>query len=157
MGATLSRSPRRAGPAGLAALAGLLPTAAGAHFQLLYTPEAALNESAALELALVFSHPFDNGYTMDMGQPEAFYVVSQRGEADLRSDIDLMVIRESDFREGESRRRELGRLYEAVTRTCDAPKDIVLFTKRELDEWRHTTNHLISEALRDGRLLYGEL
>ena len=64
----------------------LATTAAEAHFQLLYTPEAALNESAAIELALVFSHPFDNGYTMDMGTPEAFYVVSQRGEGGAQDD-----------------------------------------------------------------------
>jgi cobalt/nickel transport protein len=67
-----------------AVLGGLAATAAEAHFQLLYTPEAALNDSAAIELALVFSHPFDNGYTMNMGTPEEFYVVSQRGEGDPR-------------------------------------------------------------------------
>jgi len=55
---------------------------AGAHFQLLYTPEAALKEAAAVPLALVFSHPFDNGYTMTMGKPEAFYVVAQRGDGE---------------------------------------------------------------------------
>ena len=67
----------------------LLPPAAAAHFQLLYTPEAALNESAALPLALVFSHPFDNGYTMDMGEPEEFYVIAQRGTdfAPVRTDL----------------------------------------------------------------------
>ena len=68
----------------------LLPAVCGAHFQLLYTPEAALRESAALPLALVFSHPFDNGYTMDMGEPEAFYVVSQRGEDLPQVTTDLM-------------------------------------------------------------------
>jgi cobalt/nickel transport protein len=67
-----------------AALGGLAATTAEAHFQLLYTPEAALNESAAIELALVFSHPFDNGFTMSMGKPEAFYVVAQRGDAEPR-------------------------------------------------------------------------
>jgi cobalt/nickel transport protein len=66
------------------ALGGLFATTAEAHFQLLYTPEAALNESAAIELALVFSHPFDNGFTMNMGMPEELYVVAQRGEADPR-------------------------------------------------------------------------
>jgi cobalt/nickel transport protein len=71
------------------ALGGLCATAAEAHFQLLYTPEAALNESAAMELALVFSHPFDNGFTMNMGMPEEFYVVAQRGEADPKT-TDLM-------------------------------------------------------------------
>lgn len=89
MGATLSRRAGRSAPLLVAIFAAVLPTVAGAHFQLLYTPEAALNESAAIELALVFSHPFDNGYTMDMEQPEAFYVVSQRGEADPRK-TDLM-------------------------------------------------------------------
>ncbi|MEE8093895.1 MAG: DUF4198 domain-containing protein [Gammaproteobacteria bacterium] len=61
-----------------------------AHFQLLYTPEAALNESRAMPLALVFSHPFDNGYTMNMGQPEAFYVIGQRGPDAERRETDLL-------------------------------------------------------------------
>jgi cobalt/nickel transport protein len=63
------------------ALGGLVATTAEAHFQLLYTPEAALKESAPLELALVFSHPFDNGFTMDM--------VAQRGEGEPKK-TDLM-------------------------------------------------------------------
>ena len=58
------------------ALAAVASSVANAHFQLLYTPQAALREAAALPFALVFSHPFDNGFTMDMGRPEAFYVVS---------------------------------------------------------------------------------
>jgi cobalt/nickel transport protein len=89
MAATLKSKPRA--PALLlgTTLAGLAATAAEAHFQLLYTAEAALNEAAVIELALVFSHPFDNGYTMDMGSPEAFYVVSQRGEGEPRT-TDLM-------------------------------------------------------------------
>jgi len=49
-----------------------------------------LNESAALPLALVFSHPFDNGYTMDMGEPEEFFVISQRGEDFPPRTTDLM-------------------------------------------------------------------
>jgi len=64
----------------LAALGlGSIAEPADAHFQLLYTPEAALNESREVPLALVFSHPFDNGYTMSMAEPEAFYVIAQRG------------------------------------------------------------------------------
>jgi cobalt/nickel transport protein len=63
---------------------------AGAHFQLLYTPIAALNESRATPLALVFSHPFNNGYTMSMGEPEAFYVISQRGAEAERRNTDLL-------------------------------------------------------------------
>lgn len=65
-------------------------TTAEAHFQLLYTPEAALNEAQEIALALVFSHPFENGYTMDMGMPKAFYVVSQRGPEAPKVKTDLM-------------------------------------------------------------------
>jgi cobalt/nickel transport protein len=88
------KSNGRIGPLGTGGLllAGLLALGvpvAQAHFQLLYTPQAALQESAAIPLALVFSHPFDNGFTMDMGKPEAFYVVSQRGDAERRT-TDLM-------------------------------------------------------------------
>ena len=61
-----------------------------AHFQLLYTPEAAVTESRAMPLALVFSHPFDNGYTMSMGRPEAFYVIGQRGAQAERKQTDLL-------------------------------------------------------------------
>ncbi len=50
------------------------------HFQLLYTEEAALNGGQATELLLLFTHPAHGGPNMDMGVPEAFYVVSQRGE-----------------------------------------------------------------------------
>jgi cobalt/nickel transport protein len=73
-------------------LAGFMACAAqqaSAHFQLLYTPQSALTESASVPLALVFSHPFDNGFTMEMGKPEAFYVVSQRGDAEPKT-TDLM-------------------------------------------------------------------
>ncbi len=63
---------------------------ADAHFQLLYTPDAAVNESRATPLALIFSHPFNNGYTMSMGQPEAFYVISQRGAEAERRRTDLL-------------------------------------------------------------------
>jgi cobalt/nickel transport protein len=85
MAATLRSKPRAAAlPLGTTR-AVHAPTAADAHFQLLYTPEAALNESAAIELALVFSHPFDNGFTMNMGMPEELYVVSQRGEGEPKT------------------------------------------------------------------------
>ncbi len=70
-------------------LGALSAVPAEAHFQLLYTPEAALQESAQVPLALVFSHPFNNGYTMDMGKPEAFYVISQRGSEAERRTTDL--------------------------------------------------------------------
>jgi predicted nucleotidyltransferase len=80
-----------------------------------------------------------------------------RGQVHEFSDVDLLVIRDAAFKEGESRRRELGQLYRSVTETCGTPKDIVLFTKDEVSAWKDTTNHMISVACREGRVLYGQV
>ncbi len=57
-----------------------LTSSAFAHFQMIYTPEAAMNKGGKIPLALVFTHPFEAGHTMDMGKPEQFFVVRSRGE-----------------------------------------------------------------------------
>ena len=54
--------------------------AAEAHFQLLYTPETALDGAQALHFVMVFSHPAHGGPTMEMSAPASFFVVSQRGD-----------------------------------------------------------------------------
>ncbi|MCG8641272.1 MAG: DUF4198 domain-containing protein [Desulfobacterales bacterium] len=51
-----------------------------AHFQMIYTPEAAMTKGGKIPLVLLFTHPFDAGYTMDMGKPEQFFVMRSRGE-----------------------------------------------------------------------------
>ncbi|MFP4348358.1 MAG: DUF4198 domain-containing protein [Desulfococcaceae bacterium] len=56
---------------------------ASAHFQMIYTPESALEKAAAIDFKLVFTHPFDAGHTMDMGAPEQFYVVRKGRKTDL--------------------------------------------------------------------------
>src|SRR5690606_21360884 len=63
-------------------LAALLVTggAAHAHFQLLYSGATALETSRALRFLMLFTHPARGGPHMDMEEPEAFYVLSQRGE-----------------------------------------------------------------------------
>ena len=40
----------------------------------------ALEEGGKIPLALVFTHPFEAGHTMDMGMPEQFFVIRSRGE-----------------------------------------------------------------------------
>jgi len=52
-----------------------------AHFQMLYVEESALERGASVPMGLVFTHPFAGGPTMAMGQPRAFRVISQRGDA----------------------------------------------------------------------------
>jgi len=42
-------------------------------------PAAALVSGGAAHVAMLFTHPAHGGPGMDMGPPEEFYVVSQRG------------------------------------------------------------------------------
>ena len=60
-----------------------------AHFQMIYTPEIALEKGAALDMKLVFTHPFEAGHTMDMAAIEDFFVLSQRGEEGEPKKTDL--------------------------------------------------------------------
>ncbi len=54
---------------------------AHAHFQLLYVNETAMQKAQALEMAAVFTHPFDGGPTMAMGKPLSFsHISSHNGE-----------------------------------------------------------------------------
>ena len=51
-----------------------------AHFQMLYVEESARVRGGTAEIALIFTHPFAAGPTMEMGAPEAFYMIAQRGD-----------------------------------------------------------------------------
>ena len=80
-----------------------------------------------------------------------------RGDTHLYSDLDLLVIRQKEFKSGESRRKELGRIYRSVSQACAISKDILLLTNNEFLEWRNTTNHMAAIAWKEGRLLYGQV
>jgi cobalt/nickel transport protein len=56
---------------------------ASAHFQMIYTPESALERAEEINLKLVFTHPFDAGHTMEMEKPEQFFVVRKEKKTDL--------------------------------------------------------------------------
>ncbi|MBN1959022.1 MAG: DUF4198 domain-containing protein [Desulfuromonadales bacterium] len=70
----------------------LMAGSAFAHFQMVYTPESALEKGNTIELCHVFTHPFADEHTMDMGLQhdskelapvEAFYVISKEQKTDL--------------------------------------------------------------------------
>lgn len=58
-----------------------------AHFQMIYTPESALNRPAELDLKLIFTHPFEGGHTMDMAGVEAFFMVHREERTDLKDSL----------------------------------------------------------------------
>jgi cobalt/nickel transport protein len=61
-----------------------LSVPAFAHFQMLYTPEIALEKGGKLDFKIVWTHPFADEHTMEMTNPTAFYVLSQRGEGKIK-------------------------------------------------------------------------
>jgi cobalt/nickel transport protein len=58
-----------------------------AHFQMVYTPESALEKGGELPLKLVFTHPFDAGHTMDMEAPLKFEVLHKGEVKDLTATL----------------------------------------------------------------------
>lgn len=80
-----------------------------------------------------------------------------RGDTHRYSDLDLLVIRKEEFKSGESRRKELGRIYRSVSQACAIPKDILLITNKEFLDWRDMTNHMAAVAWKEGRVLYGQV
>ncbi|QOG11821.1 DUF4198 domain-containing protein [Arcobacter sp. FWKO B] len=66
---------------------GLAASSAMAHFQMLYTPESALEKGGKITLKHVFNHPFADEHTMDMAGIEEFYVVHKEEKTDLMKDL----------------------------------------------------------------------
>lgn len=58
-----------------------------AHFQMVYTPESALERPEELDLKIVFTHPFEAGHTMDMAGVEQFFMVNKEKKTELRTSL----------------------------------------------------------------------
>jgi cobalt/nickel transport protein len=61
----------------------IMTASASAHFQMIYTPESALDSGKPVGMKLVFTHPFEAGHTMNMEKPEQFFVVRKGRKTDL--------------------------------------------------------------------------
>ena len=64
-----------------------LSAASQAHFQMMYTPTSQLEKPTTVDMKLVFGHPMENGHTMNMDKPEAFFVQFKDKKADLLGDL----------------------------------------------------------------------
>lgn len=68
-------------------VAGVLTTAAMAHFQMNHTPNTALEKPQNIELIQAFNHPFADEHTMDMAGVEEFYVINRGKKTDLMGSL----------------------------------------------------------------------
>ena len=73
------------------------------------------------------------------------------GTATQDSDIDLCVIEKDTFDASHSRRKETAKLYKALA-SFSIPKDILLFSERELNQDRNS--HLLEPIQQQGKVLY---
>ncbi len=72
-----------------------------------------------------------------------------RGDAKPDSDVDLLVIKDSN----EPPHRRVIPAYLALGR-IPAPTDILWRTPKEVEEWSGAPNYVATRAIREGRLLY---
>jgi predicted nucleotidyltransferase len=76
-----------------------------------------------------------------------------KGNQDQDSDLDLLIIEKAPFTKNRSRRREIQRIREKLSK-YRIPKDILVYDKLEFEYWKDSVNHIIANSLRDGKILY---
>lgn len=76
-----------------------------------------------------------------------------KGDAKRNSDIDLLIVESKPFDRKRSRRKEMARLWRILAR-FRIPKDILVYSRDEVDYWRDSLNNVVARALREGRVLY---
>lgn len=76
-----------------------------------------------------------------------------RGDATADSDVDLLVVEKEPFDLGRSRRHELRQIRRALSR-FPVPKDVLVYSRDEVERWKTSQNHIIRKAFREGKVLY---
>ena len=92
---------------------------------------------------------------VDEVDPEQVILFGSRGRGDEResSDIDLIVVESEPFGPERSRRKELVRLYHALSE-FHVPADVLVYSHDDVVYWRGFLNHVLAWALREGRVPY---
>lgn len=72
------------------------------------------------------------------------------GQPDGNSDLDLLVIQDTDVPRYK-REREIRKYL----RGTQIPIDIVVYTQNEIDEWKDTKSAFISQIIEKGKVLHG--
>lgn len=92
---------------------------------------------------------------VDEVDPDRIILFGSHARRDARpdSDLDLIVIEREAFGLERSRIAEVTRLYQALSDFL-IPKDILVFSREEVERWRNSINHVLARSLREGVVLY---
>lgn len=71
-----------------------------------------------------------------------------------RSDVDLLVVMPDSEELQQHRRRVTGRVYRRLA-SYPVAKDILIYSRTEVERWRNVPGHVVATSLREGRRLYG--
>ena len=94
---------------------------------------------------------------VDAADPEQVVLFGSRARGDARphSDVDLLVVESEPFGPGRSRDAETARLCRALPET-PVGRDLLVYSRDEIEYWRGSRNHVAARALREGRVLYAK-
>jgi uncharacterized protein len=87
--------------------------------------------------------------------PEKIILFGSRARGDHRSDsdLDLLIVENEPFSKTRSRLKEIAKIRRALQHTLIS-KDILLYSKEEIEYWKDSVNHVIAHSLKEGQVLY---
>lgn len=92
---------------------------------------------------------------IDVANPEQIILFGSQGRGESRqgSDIDLLIVESDAFGRKRSRRKEMARLWRSLA-SIRVAKDILVYSRDEVEYWRHSLNSVVAKALREGKVFY---
>ena len=92
---------------------------------------------------------------VDEVDPEQVILFGSRARGDARpdSDVDLLIIESQPFGPDRSRHEEEARISRALPAT-QVDRDILVYSRDEIERWRGSLNNVAARALREGRVVY---
>ena len=94
---------------------------------------------------------------VDELHPEEVILFGSRAAGTNRpgSDIDLLIVLADSDETTRGRRRLTGRAYRRLA-SYPVAKDILIYSRAEVERWQHVQGYVIARGLSEGRRLYGK-
>jgi predicted nucleotidyltransferase len=92
---------------------------------------------------------------VEAAYPEQIILFGSRSRGDylVDSDVDLLIVEADPFDAERSRKKEMTRLWQALA-SFPFAKDILVYSRDEVDYWQGSLNSVVSRALKEGKVLY---